>query len=43
MHSARFVARLKGQWACGRIYPIEIWWMKLGLGFIKKTVAISLV
>ena len=23
-HSARFVARLKGQSACGRIYPIEI-------------------
>ena len=39
--STRFVARLKSQSACGRIYPIEIWWMKLGIGFIKTMVAIN--
>ena len=33
--------RQKGQSACARICPIEIWWMKLGIGFAWKTISIN--
>ena len=37
-HSKRlFVARIEGQSAWTRIYPIEIYKMKLGIGFTQET------
>ena len=37
-HSKRlFVARIEGQSAWARIYPIEIYTMKLGIGFTQET------
>ena len=37
-HSKRlFVARLEGQSAWARIHPIEIYTMKLGIGFTQET------
>ena len=37
MHSKRlFVARLEGQSAWARMYPIEIYMMKLGIGFTQE-------